>query len=293
MRRLLWIVFIFVGGTAALMVASILLQQHAGRPGDDLRSTVLALHDALAEWDYARVQQVTDGLPPEAYRDMSDRAHGGAEGLRWFEGTLAAMEAFPSVRFPDVKPDRVDVQYEVIDGETKAAVGAGFVPLKEGGWFMKSVMFRLAEPEGGAAGPIVFREGDNAPLAPMLDRLFESLVSGTPETFRALVILSDNTPAAAARAFDLARSQVMTCRSDRLRRMLPAVGSLPRGTRWLRVSVAAKVDEKPLWLDFAVQLGEPPRVGRFACGVPRERASGPPPPGPRSVPPGPATDNAR
>jgi hypothetical protein len=278
MRRFLMIAFIFVGGVVALMVASLVLQQHAGRPVDNLRTTVAALREALADWDYGRVLKCTDGIPMDQYELMFDRAHaGGPDGKRWFAGVLSAMDAYPSVRFDDVKPDAAALNYEVRDGSSRVTVATSFVPGKEGGWFLRSAAFR---PESAGEAPkaaIAFGEGDNISLVATADRLFETLVQSDPASFRALMVTPDNSSEGVLKLRDSLRAQVVSCRDERLRRMLPTLGKLPRGTRWLQVIIAAKVDDKPLRLDFAIELGPPLRIGRFACAVARERAPAVPP----------------
>ena len=278
MRRFLMIAFLFVGGVVALMVASLVLQQHAGRPVDNLRTTVAALRDALADWDYDRVKKCARGIEPDQYEQMFSRAHaGGADGKRWFAGMLSAMDTYPSVRFDDVKPDLVAVNYGVRDGTSRLAVATTFKPGKEGGWFLQTAAFRPESAPEAPTAPIAFGEGDNVSLVATADRLFETLVQSDLASFRALVITPDNSPEGILKLRDGLRAQVLNCKDERLRRMLPTLGKLPRGTQWLQVIVMAKVDDKPLQLDFVIEFGPPLRIGRFICGLFRERTPAVPP----------------
>lgn len=288
MRRLLWIALGLGGGLIiTLMVASLLLQQQAGKVVEDLRAPVASLRDALQAWDPDAISACTDAIPDALYlRWFEDYHSGDPQRRRMVEGIFASMAVFPSVRFDGARPDRVDVQYEIHDGSARALAAAGFVPRPEGGWSLKSVRFPVASDDNVSTAPIVFCEGDNVSLSATVDRLLETLMGGSPESFRALMMLPDNETARAARLLDDTRTQVMNCRSDRLNRMLPTVGPLPRGTRWFRVIVAAKIDGKPLRLDLIIEPkpGGMPGIRRFQCGPGREV------PGPVRVPP--SADNA-
>jgi hypothetical protein len=272
MKRLLWITLaLAVGLIVALMIASLLLQQQAGKVVDDLRAPVASLREALLAWDRERVRACTDTITDDLYLKWFEDYHSGdARRKRMFKGILASMAAFPSVRFEGVKPDRVDVQYEVRDGAARTLVRTSLTPRPEGGWSLKIARFPVASDDNASTEPIVFREGDNVSLAATADRLFESLMS--PEDFRAFMGFADNETAQAAKLLSDTRTQVMACNSDRLKRMLPVVGPLPRGTKWFQLIVSAKVDDSPLRLDFVVEPkpGAAAIIRRFQCSAGRD-----------------------
>jgi hypothetical protein len=265
------------GVIVALMVASLLLQQQARVVVRDLRALVATLREAVLAWDYERVAEVTDNIPRETYAQWFDDWHSGdARRRQRLDGMLASMAVFPSLRFGDVTPDRVGIQYEVVDPPARTLVSAGFVPRKEGGWSLKAADFRVALTDNASTAPIVFFEGDDVSLAATADRLFESLMS--LEAFRAFMGFADNETAQATNLLTDMRTQVMACNSDRLKRMLPVVGPLPRGTKWFRVVVSATVEDNPLRLDFIVEPkpGGAAIVRRFQCSAGRgQRAPAP------------------
>ena len=51
------------------------------------------------------------------------------------------------------------------------------------------------------------------------------------------------------------------------RKMLPLMGPLPRGTKWLRILIVGEVDEKRLWIDMEVIPGKSARLRNFRAGV--------------------------
>jgi hypothetical protein len=70
--------------------------------------------------------------------------------------------------------------------------------------------------------------------------------------------------------FDDLRAQVMACRSDRLRKLVPTVGRLPQGTQWFRVFVLGAVDDRRIFLDLDVAPGTTVQIRRFRAGVAKE-----------------------
>jgi hypothetical protein len=284
MKRFLWIALIFGGGVGALMVALIalwpsilLFQQRGGRPVDDLKSAVTGVREALAEWNYEKLTCYTDDVPKDLYQKMFDDANGGNPDLRRkLNGVLASMDVFPSVRFTEVKPQRVEVNYEVADGTSMALASTRFAPDNNVGWFMKSMRFPVASTDNLTLSPIVFHEEDNVSLVDVVDKLFDTLMGGSSEEFRSLMMLKDRPAEETTKVFDDIRAQVMACRSDRLRKLVPTVGRLPKGTKWFRVFVLASVDEKRMFVDLDIVPGKDVRIRRFRAGLARDRTEPPP-----------------
>jgi len=274
MKRFLWIALIFGGGVMALMLASIILghfQQKVKESGAasqaDLKAAVTAVRRALADWDYEELTRHTSGVPRQAYQQMFDDAHGdNPDRLRKLKGMFSAMDAFPSIRFPKIQPERVDVNYEVID-ETSTTRPAVSGVRKEGGFFLQAVGFPVASTENRLDAPIVFREGVSVSLHDTAERFFNSLASERIDDFLAMMMLENEPKPDATKLLNYIRTQVMTCHADRLKEMLPEVGCLPRGTRWFRLVVVGQVDQKRPWLDMEVVPGDPVRVRRFRAGL--------------------------
>jgi len=276
MRRFLWIALIFGAGVAALMAASLILQQHANRKitgsREDLRTPVASVRQALIDWDYDELTEHTSAIPKRAFQQMFDDANGGdPDRVRKFNGVLAAMDAFPSIRFANIRPTRVDVAYEVQDGTTVTSAVTSFVAT-DAGFFLRTVRFPVSSADEGAIGEITFQEGDNVSLVAVLDKLSDVLTAGNLNDFRSLMATDHPMVNGEARQLlDDMRAQVMACRTSRLRKMLPVVGRLPRGTRWLRLVVGGEVDQKRLWLDMDVVPGKPTRLRSLRAGVIEKR----------------------
>ena len=270
MRRLVWVaIVVFGGGITALMVASLLLHRAAGTAASgDLKTAVTGLREALSRWDYEDVTRHTTDIPRQAYQQMFDDANGGDPVRRsHFEGLLSSMDTFPSVRFTDVRPERVDVSYEVSDGTSATKPVTSFVP-HEGAYFLHAARFPVASTAPSSGVEIVFHEGDNLPLDAAVEKLFDTLTTGSVDEFRTLMTMKEETPAReVTKRLDQLRALVMTCRDARIRKMIPRVGPPPRGTRWFRILVAAEVDEKRLWLEMTVIPGTPVRFGDFKAGL--------------------------
>ena len=78
MKRLVWIALAMAAGVVvALMIASLLLQQQAGKVVDDLRAPVASLRKALLAWDRQRVRECTDGVSDEDYSRWFDDYNSG------------------------------------------------------------------------------------------------------------------------------------------------------------------------------------------------------------------------
>ena len=69
----------------------------------------------------------------------------------------------------------------------------------------------------------------------------------------------------------------MSCRSDRLRKLVPVVGALPRGTRRFHVIALGRVDDRRIYLDLDVVPGNPAQIRSFPAGPARETAGTPAP----------------
>lgn len=298
MRRFLWIAMIFGGGIAALMVAAIALhhQSLSMGPGlrQDLKTTVKELRTAFGTWEYEQVTQYTSDMSRRAFQQIFDNAHGGDPyRTRMFAGALASMDAFPSVRFRDVKPEQVDVSYEAWDGTSGTKPETSFIPRGEG-WFLRRAQFPVTSTDKNGLSPLVFHEGDNLSLEEGVEKLFDTLTTGSLEDFRSLMMLEPAVEKSeVVRLLDDIRAQVLSCRASRLKKLLPRLGPLPRGVRWFRILVVAEIDEKKLWLDMEVVPGEVVRFRSFRSGlikepVPPTRPPVRPPaavPGPQGVAP--------
>lgn len=284
-RRFVWIaIFAFGAGVAALMAASVLLHRTAAVAApEDLKTSVMGVRQAMTEWSWEKLTKYTSDIPRETYQQMFDDANAGDPArANKFKGVLSAMDTFPSMRFPNIKPDRVDVNYEVEDGTSASCPTAVFVPREEG-YFLRVMRFRIASTETSPDAPIVFREGDNVALDETVEKLFDTLTRGTLDEFRTLMMLKEDLSRKEVMTrLDEVRALVMTYRDSRLRKMIPKVGPLPRGTKWFRVFVAGEVDGKKLWLDMTVVPGDPVRFRNFNAGLvkkrqlPRKQPSKPP-----------------
>ena len=298
--RFVWIaIFAFGAGVAALMAASVLLHRTAAVAApEDLKTSVMGVRQAMTEWSWEKLTKYTSDIPGEIYQQMFDDANAGDPArANKFKGVLSAMDTFPSIRFPNIKPDRVDVNYEVEDGTSASCPTASFVRREEG-YFLRIMRFRIASTETPPDAPIVFREGDNVALdetvekltetppdAPIVfregdnvaldetvEKLFDTLTRGTLDEFRTLMMLKEDLSRKEVMTrLDEVRALVMTYRDSRLRKMIPKVGPLPRGTKWFRVFVAGEVDGKKLWLDMTVVPGDPVRFRNFNAGLVKER----------------------
>jgi hypothetical protein len=269
MKRFLWIVLIFGGGIVALMAAALVLQEHVVVPGTDLRAPVVELHEAFAAWEYDRVAACTDAVTREYYMQLFEAAHGNDASRRQHaQGVLASMAAFPSIRFVDVKPIRVVVEYSAADGPSQTQVMTEFIPNPEGGWKLRSVNFQVGRPDNAPAGEYVFHADETVSLRPVMERLSRSLISPGADNFVAVMAPSSLSLALVSQWRDDVRAQAMKCGEERLRRMLPeTLTRMPRGWRRLKLTVLAPVDDKPLGLTFAVlRVGEELRISEFRCG---------------------------
>jgi len=277
MRRFLWIALIFGGGIAALMVASIVLQQQADKKGagssEDLHTLVANVRQALTDWDYDKLRLHTSDIPKRVFQQMFDDANGGdLDRVRKFKGVLSAMDVFPSIRFPNIRPTRVDVSYEVEDGPAAAKPVTSFVA-RDDGFFLRTVRFPVSSADEGPTGEITFHEGDNISFVNLLEKLSDVLTAGKLEDFRSLMAVDHTMVDGEARQLlDDMRAQVMACRTNRLKKMLPLMGSLPRGTKWLRLLVIGEVEEKRLWIEMEVVPGTSARLRKFRAGVIKKRA---------------------
>ncbi|KPJ57621.1 MAG: hypothetical protein AMS16_01245 [Planctomycetes bacterium DG_58] len=296
-RRFLWVAIFALGaGVAALMAASVMLHRAVGVAGPgDLKTPVMGLRQAMTEWNWEKLTTYTSDIPRETYQQMFDDANAGDPArASKLKGVLSAMDTFPSIRFPNIEPERVDVNYEVADGTSAAMATVSFVP-REQGYFLRVVRFPVISTEKRPDATIVFREGDNVALDDALEKLFDTLTRGTLDEFRALMMLGDDLSRKDVMArLDETRALVMTYRDSRLRKMIPKVGPLPHGTKWFRVLVVGEVDDKNLWLDMTVVPGDPVRFRSFKAGRMKERQSptkqpptppAEPPPGPPAEPP--------
>ena len=270
MRRLMWVaIVVFGGGITALMVASLLLQRAAGTaPPGDLKTSVTGLREALTDWDYEKVARHTGDITRPVYQQMFDDANGDdADRRSRFAGVLSSMDTFPSMRFTRMKPERVDVHYEVSDGTSTARPVTSFIP-REGGYFLHAARFPVTSTAPSTGAPIVFHPGDNLPLSQAVETLFDTLTSGSVDDFRTLMSLNPKLSAEdVMKRLDQVRALVMTLRDARLRKMLPEVGPLPRGTQWFRVLVVGEVDAKRLWLELTVIPGDPVRFSSVRGGT--------------------------
>ena len=276
MRRFLWITFIFGGGIAALMVASIVLQQQSNKKGagssEDLHTLVANVRQALTDWDYDKLSRHTSDIPKRVFQQMFDDANGGdPDRVRKFKGVLSAMDVFPSIRFPNIRPTRVDVAYEVEDGTAAAKPVTSFAN-RDDGFFLRTVRFPVSSADEGTTGVITFHEGDNISLVDVLETLSDVLTAGKLDDFRSLMAVDrPMVDGEAMQLLDDMRAQMMACRTNRLRKMLPLVGPLPRGTKWFRLLVIGEVDEKRLWIEMEVVPGKSARLRKFRAGLMKKR----------------------
>jgi hypothetical protein len=271
MKRFIWITLLAGGAVIALMAASLILghlQEKAAKsgPGPDLKDSVATLRKAFTDWDYALARRISD-IPPETYQQLFDDAHSDNSTLRRrFQGVLASMDAFPSIRFSGSTPEQASVAYETVDGTslTKPVVVGRW---KDGGFHLVAARFFTASTDNSSTRPISFHEGDNLSLEDVTEKLFTSLTSTEPRDFTTLMMLDNATAPNVTRQLDDVRAQVMACRADRLKQLLPRVERLPRGTRSFQLAVRGTVDEKRLWLDLLVVPGNPVRMRHFRAGL--------------------------
>jgi hypothetical protein len=274
---------IFGGGVAALMVGFIVLEHQTGSlqagAREDLKTAVTTLRQTLTRWDYEKLGRYTSGISRPAFQRMFDDAKGGdPAGLHRFRALLSAMDTFPSIRFTDVKPESVDVSYEVEERGCSTRPVVSFVRREDGRtgsnlFFMPTARFPTATGGGGGQessddSPVTFREGKALPLSTIVEKLFDALASGSLDDFRSLMVpgkmdveQADDIEERLLRGrLDAIRQQVMACGASRLRKMIPNVGALPNGTRWFHLSVVADVDEKKLMLDINVVTQQAPSL---------------------------------
>ena len=273
MKRFIWIAVIFGGSIAALMAASIILQQQAGTvvggSGDDLKTVVSQLRLALVEGNYEKVCLYTSGISRPTFQKLFDDANrGDPAGRRRFEGVLSVLDTFPSMRFATLKPCRVDVAYKLLDGTSSAELSATFKP-GDDGYFLRQIRFAAVGTDNSAEMPIVFHQGEPLDLEALLDRLFDVLTSGNLAEFRTLMMAEGLEQEQLVEYLDRTRREVMSVGVEGLKRMLPETGLLPRGAQRFLLQVAEERRGKTSWMRVDADLtGEgAPRLFGFRAAL--------------------------
>jgi len=306
MKRFVWITtIVFGGGIAALMVASMILQRQVERqPGgvpSDLRTTMRGVQHALTHWQEKELVELasedaifylwhalTDWrhtVPPQpderfsgpiAYNKMFD-AVGQADPhkVRKYKSLLSALETFPSITFPNMTPERIDIQYEVVDGDLHGWLAAQFTP-GDSGCYLERFALETGLPGERAEGDL-FSEGAGVPaFEETMERLLATLISGKTDELRSVMVFKPETSDDAVRKeIDRIRKQMPPEIERRIKKMLPVMGPLPRGTQWVAFRVAGIVPgetgDRKLALDMKVTLDVPIRIVDFQVGHLRER----------------------
>ncbi|HUV38461.1 MAG TPA: hypothetical protein VMY39_02555 [Planctomycetota bacterium] len=295
MKRFVWVTtIVFGGGIAALMVASMILQRQAEQqPGgvhSDLRTTMRNVRHALENWQETSLGEQTSAtfglwlsltewdhkvplrdpvLPPEvAYSRIFDAVEqGDVHKVRKYRSLLSALETFPSVKFPGMTPEQVDVNYEVSDGSLTGWLVSSF-RAGEGGYFLKEFALETHLPAESGEGD-VFHEGTFTPaFEPLIEKLLTSLVSGKPEDLREVMTFAPGTSDdEVRRRIDVLRAQISQEVERRLKKMLPVTGPLVRGTQRfafrVRGTVPGETGDRKLQLDMSVSGKEPLRLLDF------------------------------